>query len=256
MDYWNVAIIPLIIGALVLIIEYWIIQPLKDAKINIPPSEVIGDVWPSAMRRAVSQFKKQQRGFSWFGGTNSIVIDSWDIGKKFASMTLSVTRQKSELDYWSNGHTTMYSPYSIPQIIAIFELLIDQAGNIKKIRSLPLTEYSSSNSSTTNLLSKPDVRITNLRKIQFNKLDEDFNIITDFEIENNSSIDIVIRTYVEIWLLTIDEQGAKKKVKWPIKYKKYKIPAQSIISCHLEYIVYYPNIPLDDMPCNVWLELD
>lgn len=75
MDWVTLLIIPVIVVVIGLLIEYYVIQPIKQAK-EIPlPTRVTRD-WENAIRKAVKHFKAQQSGFENEGLFNSKKDDS------------------------------------------------------------------------------------------------------------------------------------------------------------------------------------
>ena len=138
MQYLLTALIfPAIAIAIGLLLEYFGMQPLKNA-ILIPRSSTMSRNWATAMRKAVKQFKAEQTGYNWnrwLSNKNNITIEEWEVGRGQAILTLAVSKQQPSAE---NPIPGMVIFTTERRIIAKYQLVIDRTGDILKMRSVPI----------------------------------------------------------------------------------------------------------------------
>jgi hypothetical protein len=64
MDWLTILIFPVVVVVIGLLIEYFVIQPIKKAK-EIPLPTNVNRDWANAIRKAVKNFRDQQSGFEF-----------------------------------------------------------------------------------------------------------------------------------------------------------------------------------------------
>lgn len=92
MNWLTLLIIPIVVGVIVVLIEYYIIQPIKQSK-EIPLPGHVNRDWGNGIRKAVKHFKDQQSGFENEGLFNNKKDDS----KTFKVEECTVYRGKAIL---------------------------------------------------------------------------------------------------------------------------------------------------------------
>ena len=127
----SLLIIPVVVGLIVLIIEYWIIQPLKAARESEPKLIRAGKNWSTAIENATEKFKQQQPQYDWKKGCESVKIDKVHTGREHGIIILSVITDDS-----------FRAPpaQSTPYVLAKYHLTIDLAGNVRELELLEQSE--------------------------------------------------------------------------------------------------------------------
>ena len=122
---------PLVVGLLLLLIEYFIIQPIRK-RIEPSPPRGVSSTWQTAMRKAIRSFKENQIG-SWNLWTKKkVTIEGWSIQRGYAILVLAV---------WNEIHTAEQPIPAVAQfvkksvIVAKYELTIDRTGEILRMTS-------------------------------------------------------------------------------------------------------------------------
>ncbi|WKZ41075.1 MAG: hypothetical protein QY328_03365 [Anaerolineales bacterium] len=134
MDWVTLLIIPVVVIVVGLLIEYYVIQPIKQAK-EIPlPTRVTRD-WENAIRKAVKHFKAQQSGFENEGLFNSkkddsktVKVEECTVYRGKASLIVSTSYVAVSGNYLSlNPKDTQYW-----NVTNKYRLEIDRTGDILK----------------------------------------------------------------------------------------------------------------------------
>jgi hypothetical protein len=138
-NLWTLLIIPVIVVVIGLIIEYWIIQPLRRAKFSLISNKPISRDWMSAIKKAVKEFRRCRGEAVFFLSKERIKVEQVHIEKGRATLTLAVMPKSSPLFYGSVSW--MFNLMGIfPRMIGKYEVTIDRTGDILKIDSLPIEE--------------------------------------------------------------------------------------------------------------------
>jgi hypothetical protein len=134
MDWLTVLIIPIVVVVIGLLIEYYVIQPIKQAKAIPLPTNINRD-WANAIRKAVRNFKAQQSGFENEGLFNTkkddsktIKVDECRVYRGKASLIVSVSYIGVSGNYLSfNPKDTRYW-----NVTKKYRLEVDRTGDILK----------------------------------------------------------------------------------------------------------------------------
>src|SRR3972149_4862465 len=136
-DLATLILIPVAVVVIGLIIEYWIIQPIrKRTEIAIPSSRSINKDWAIAIRRAIRQFKAQPSDYNWkwwSPGRNRLIIEAWKIEKGQATLTVAVSEKQDTVAKPVPG---IIQFVTVKRIIARYELIIDRIGEVLKVNSI------------------------------------------------------------------------------------------------------------------------
>jgi len=126
---------PVIVGIVLLIIEYFVAQPIRKAnKTSLPVS--INQDWTKAIEIAVKRFKTQQTGFIWnwwSSNKNKITIEDFSISKGQATLHLAIWKNIQIANTLAPGVAILDKE---ARIIAKYELVIDRTGDTLKIKSI------------------------------------------------------------------------------------------------------------------------
>ena len=138
-DLATLIIFPVIVGVIVLLVEYFVIQPIRKAKsVSIPRSSSISRDWMTAIKTGVKQFKAQQPGYVWNWWSrdrHNIAIEEWSIEKGQATLTLAVSAKQSVVN---NPIPGVISFGTAQRVIARYQLTIDRTGDILRMISIPV----------------------------------------------------------------------------------------------------------------------
>lgn len=138
-NLWTLLVIPVIVVVIGLIIEYWIIQPLRRAKFSSISNKPISRDWMSAIKKAVKEFQRWRGEAVLFLSKERVKVEQVHIEKGRATLTLAVMPKSSPL--FDGSISWMFNLYGIfPRMIGKYEVTIDRTGDILKIESLPIEE--------------------------------------------------------------------------------------------------------------------
>lgn len=134
MNWLTLLIIPVIVGVIVVLIEYYIIQPIKQSK-EIPLPIHLNRGWGNGIRKAVKQFKAQQSGFENEGFFNTkkdnsttFMVEKCTVYRGKAILVISVSYIGVSGDYISlNSKDKRYW-----NITKKYQLEVDRTGDILK----------------------------------------------------------------------------------------------------------------------------
>jgi hypothetical protein len=143
-DLATLVVFPVVVGVIILIVEYFVIQPIRKAKaVSIPHPSSISRDWMTAIKNGVRKFKTQQSGYVWSWWSrdrHSISIEEWSIEKGRATVTLTVSGKQSVVE---NPIPGVISFGTTQRIIARYQLSIDRTGDILKMISIPIQDSES-----------------------------------------------------------------------------------------------------------------
>jgi|GEM_PF-4512398 hypothetical protein len=243
---------PVIVGIIILIVEYFVIQPLRKAnEVSIPPS--VGRDWATAIKTAVKKFKAQQSGYIWLWflpNRNTITLDEWNIQKGQATIMLSVYRK---IETWETPVPGLAHRVTVPQLIARYELLIDRTGDIRRLNSVVITTNSQSNYSQQlkNSLPPTTLEIKN-RSVKTEKIPKDgIKILVEFDVVNSGKLGKVC-PYMEYKVINTIRGDNRSVHSAP---KSYAIEALGTIHFRFEKVFYPPDLPLADSIEKVKIEI-
>jgi hypothetical protein len=140
-NLWTLIIVPILIGVIILVIEYFIIRRIPRNKGSQPasrrkqvqpqPSRSSSPEWTTARDRAIERFRAQQHKYNWL--EDNINIENFQVDKGLGVLTIEVVttsilrRPDRIVSIADTG----------PWVIARYELTIDRTGDILKIWSIP-----------------------------------------------------------------------------------------------------------------------
>lgn len=131
--FWILFGVPITVGIIILILEYWLIQPLRDAKGGrLPFFSPIRRNWSTATKRALKSFKTQHDQYKWFFAREKVNVESMSVDKGKATLNLKVTTRAR------NSQSSLYKLFIEPLVIARYQLVIDRSGDILKKQTLDL----------------------------------------------------------------------------------------------------------------------
>jgi hypothetical protein len=256
-DFTGLIIIPVIVIVIGLIIEYWIIQPVrKKSELVIPSSPAIDKDWAIAIRTGVEQFKSQQTDFRWkwwLPNRNTVTIEAWNIRKDQADLTLVVSEKYPT--FQSVAPDLLYYTTS-QRIIARFELALDDIGTILRMRSLPVVapDRGTSLGISQSDLPETDLTIKNIRRPTVEKVDGKAIVTIEFDVENSGRAGKVC-PYVEFQVVALDKAGKLVPQPFRTALQTYHVSALSIQPFTFQHTFYAPEWPLVEPPNKVRIGL-
>jgi hypothetical protein len=129
-DFWTVLGIPVILVITSLILEYWIIQPIRSSKgFRRMPRKSQRD-WVTATTEAVKRFRKQQPHYSGLLRRSNIKIEEKEVKRGYAVVRIAVFENRF---FWENL-------ISSSRVEERFELTIDRTGDVLDVKTLPVAE--------------------------------------------------------------------------------------------------------------------
>ncbi len=244
-------IVPFIVavvgGAIVVLFEYFIVQPIRRAIDASIPEASVGRDWIDAMRRALKRFRAQYYGplGQWLPRPHeNITIDEWEIEKGRATLTLVVNKMLETFEPGIVGF------FRVPRVIAKHKLIIDRTGDILEVRSIPV-DFSQTGRSTR--LPEMTVAVKN-KKARLEKVHNGSNAIIEFEVENSGKAGRVF-PYIEFQVITTALDGNYSQKKWNTKPKPVEIPALTIQPFKYTLFFEFPALPLVEPPNEVKIEM-
>jgi hypothetical protein len=252
-DILKLGFIPVIGIVIGLIIEYFIIQPIKKATERaIPSSPSISKDWSTAMKKAIGQFRSQYYGHigQWLPRPHeSVTIDEWDIEKGRATLTLAINKMLETFEPGILGF------FRIPRVIAKHKLTIDRTGDILEIKSIPVDLSQTGYSSRTppSPLREMTLTIKNWQARR-EKVNNGVNAVIEFEVENSGKAGKIC-PYIEFEVVTTELDGNYTPKKWHTKPKPVDIPALCVKPFRYSLFFQSPDLPLVEPPHEVKIEL-
>lgn len=246
-------VVTVIGGAIVLVIEYFFIQPVRRAiDASIPQSSVSRD-WATAMRRAVRLFRAQYYGIigQWLPRPDeTITIEEWDIEKGRATLTLAVNKM---LETFEPG---IFGFFRVPCVIAKHRLTVDRTGDILALKSIPVDQIRTGYFPRTSRwpLPKTTLAITDRKPPRTEKVDNGVNVIIEFEVENSGRAGKVC-PYIEFQVVTTKVDGRYTPKKFNTRPKPFDIPALCVKPFKFTLFFSSPDLPLVEPPHEVKIEL-
>jgi hypothetical protein len=128
---------PLIVGVLLLLVEYLIIQPIQDAKdlSVLNSSGNVDDSWSQALKKAIAQFKHLQSS-TFFFPTERVKIEEVMINRDIATLITQVKPRASLLFILTRMYSSMKVDGIVLPIETKYKLTVDRGGEIKEVRVL------------------------------------------------------------------------------------------------------------------------
>ena len=253
----NLILLPVVVIVIGLIIEYWVIQPIrKKSEVAIPSSPMISKGWATAIRRGIKQFKVQQTGYIWHWWSrnrNTITIEAWKIEKGCATLTLAVSGEYKTVETPVPGVIQFVTKQ---RVAGVYELIIDRTGDILRMDSLPFTSVQSSTSPNLSQEDLPETKLTikNRKRPVVEKKNGEVKVIIEFDVENSGKVGKAC-PYVEFQVVTIGKDGKLAPQPFRSEPESYDIPALTIVPFRLKYSFHSPDWPLVGPSDKVRVEL-
>jgi hypothetical protein len=250
-DLAIVLVFPVVAGVIVVLVEYFVVQPIKKATERaIPSSSEISKDWATAMKKAIKRFRAQYYGAAgqwWPRPHETIVVEKWRIEKGRATLTLALTKMVETFEYG------ILDFYRIPRVIAKHELTIDRTGDILEIRLLSFEQIQATQYPAASLR-ETTLRIKKRKPPRIEKVQNGVNVILEFEVENTGKAGLVC-PYIEFQVVTAEVDGKYAPKKFNTKPKPFAIDALTTQPFKFKLFFKLPELPLVEPPHKVTIEL-
>jgi hypothetical protein len=200
---FTLCITPLAIGVILLLAEYFVVQPLQDARDSsaLRSDENIDSTWSKAIKSAILKFKHYQSSSSMLSNER-VKIEEVEIRHNVAKLVITVTPRASLLLLLGRIYSSMnLGGWSIPTKTK-YRMTVDSSGDIQEIRFLEETVIRDAKNSGRAPLptSHPQDGIV-LKEVQEPKIQVSLN-----------KLEVTIRFIVENW-------GEPRRIHPKVQYK-------------------------------------
>ncbi len=235
-------------GLIVVIIEYFIIQPIKKTVDRaVPSSAEINRDWATAIAKAIKYLRMQHYGLfgQWIPRPKeSIEVQKWTINKGRATLILSVIKMIETIDREFTAITQM------PHTLAQYTVTIDRSGDILEFYASRFEEPPVS----LPPLREMTVEIANKKQPRIETANGGVNAVLEFAIRNTGRAGTIC-LYIEFKVVTSRVDGHYSPRTFKTKPKPLAINAMGLTPVKLSLFFPFPELPLIDPPHNVTIEL-
>jgi hypothetical protein len=260
-DLSTVIVFPLLVAVAALILEYWVIKPLrKKHEVALPTSsQPVSRDWATAVKRAIKQFKAQQSGYNWrwwlwwLKDQNTVTIEDLDPGRGKATLILAVSKSQPSAENPVPGVLTLTTEH---RVVARYQIVIDRTGDILKIDSLPvkIARTGSSPVQYQDELPTTTLVIKNRRKPLVENIGNEVRVTIEFDVENSGRAGKVC-PYIEFRIVTTRGDGRYTPKTFRSDPMAFDIPALCIKPFSLKFRFPLPDAPLVKSSKYVKVEL-
>jgi hypothetical protein len=127
-NLWTLVISPVTVIVIGLVIEYWVIQPLKGRKDSSAQPLVTNRDWATAQKKAIEQFKSERPEYRWNNSVGETIRT-----ERFDGLRGQGTLQ---IAVWTNR--AAQGAYLEPAVIERHKFVIDRTGDIVGREAIPV----------------------------------------------------------------------------------------------------------------------
>ncbi len=125
-DFWALVGAPFVLLLVGLLVEYWVIQPIRNSQEYKDVSKENRRDWATATTRAIKRFRRQQPHYKGLFRRKNIKIEATEVKRGYAIIWIAVS--KSQFFRNRSDNTS--------EVEERFELTIDRTGDILRVKSL------------------------------------------------------------------------------------------------------------------------